>query len=112
MNHHDTPALEKTMDTPLDAALKQYFRSDAEPADDGFSQRVMASLPARALPRRIRCAELVEYAQWAATSLAACGAAALMSISDGRLDVAQSVAVVTLIGLLIFWAIPSRWSRG
>jgi hypothetical protein len=112
MNRHDTPSLENTMDTPFDAALRQHFRGDAEPDDDGFSQRVMASLPARASPRRIRYVEMIVYAQWTASSLAAWGAAVLMSISDGRVDVAQSVAAYTLIGLLIFWSIPSRWSRG
>lgn len=112
MNHQDTAPLEDAVDTPFDAALRQHFRSEAEPDDDGFNQRVMASLPARSLPSRTRCVELVEYAQWTATSLAACGAAALMSMSDGRVDVAHGVAVYTMIALLIFWSIPSRWSRG
>ncbi len=112
MSHHNKSPLDNAMDTPFDTALRQHFQSDAEPDDEGFSQRVMAALPARAVPRRIRYVELIEYAQWTATSLAACAAAALMPITDGRISVAHSVAAYTLIGLLIFWAIPSRWSRG
>jgi hypothetical protein len=112
MNHHDTSPLGDTMDTPFDAALRQHFHNETEPDDDGFTQRVMASLPVRALPRRIRYLELVDYAHWTATSMVAAGAAALMPSGDLQVDVFQSIAVYTLIGLTIFWAIPSRWSRG
>ncbi len=100
------------MNTPLDAALRQHFHCDAEPTDDGFSQRVMAALPTRALQRRVRWLELLVHAQWTAISVAACGVAVLLSSGDGRVDVAHTVAAYTMIGLLIFWSIPSRWSRG
>lgn len=112
MSTHGTPSPENALDTPFDIALRQHFQSEAEPEDDGFSQRVTSMLPARASRRRIRWVELVECAQWTAISLAACGTAALMSIGDGRLDVAHQVAAYALVGLLIFWSIPSRWSRG
>jgi hypothetical protein len=116
MSPHDTSALDNTMNTPydtaLDAALRQHFRNEAEPDDDGFSQRVMAALPARPLRRQIRWIEWVERAQWTAISLAACGVATLASINDVSATTAHNVAAYTLIGLLIYWAIPSRWSRG
>ena len=50
--------------------------------------------------------------QWAAISVAACGVAALLPIGDGGAAVTHTIAAYTLLGLLIFWAIPSRWSRG
>jgi hypothetical protein len=50
--------------------------------------------------------------QWIAISVAACGVAALMSMGDERVSVAHNVAAYALIGLLVFWSIPSRWSRG
>jgi hypothetical protein len=116
MKPHDTSALNDEMDVPLDkaldTALRQHFQSEVEPEDDGFSERVMAALPARPLRRSIRWVAWVEHAQLTAISLAACGVAALASITDGRLATAHNVAAYTLIGLLIFWTIPSRWSRG
>ena len=99
-------------DTPFDTALRQHLHSAAEPDDDGFSLRVMAALPARVLQRRRRWAGWVRLAQWAAISLAACGTAALLSGADAPLDTPRAVAAVTLMGLLIFWSVPSRWSRG
>ncbi len=112
MNPHDTSSGDETMDTPFDQALLNHFQSDAEPDDDGFSQRVMAALPAHTVQRPIRWAEWALRAQWAALSGAGCGVAALTSITEGRVDGVQGLATYTLIGLLIFWAVPSRWSRG
>jgi hypothetical protein len=100
------------MNTPFDTALEQHFQSEAEPDDDGFSQRVMVGLPERAVRRRVGWVEMVERARWTAISLAAFGVAAILPISDGRVDVAHNVTAYALIGLLIFWSIPSRWSRG
>ena len=112
MKHDEPPFLPATMDSPLDAALRQHFASEAEPDDDGFSQRVLAVLPARAVRRHVRWIEWVARAQWTAISLASCGVATLMPIGDERVDVAQMTAAYTLIGLLVFWSIPGRWSRG
>ncbi len=128
MSPHPTPAPDNAMqepfdspsetqsdirsDTAFDTALRQHLQGEAEPEDDGFSQRVMAALPARAAQRRIRWVAWAEHARWTAISLAACGAAALLSASDGRVPAAHSLAAYTLIGLLVFWSVPSRWSRG
>jgi hypothetical protein len=112
MSHHDTPPLKNAMDDPFDNALRQHFQGEAEPDDDGFSQRVVAAVPARASRSRIRWVEIVEHAQWIAASLAGCGVAGLMSIGDGPVSAAHNTAAYALIGLLIFWSIPSRWSRG
>jgi hypothetical protein len=111
MSRHDTPGLDAAMDTPFDIALRDHFRSEPEPDDEGFSQRVVAALPAPVMQPRIRWAALAEHAQWTAISVAACGAAALLSIGDGHVDLAQQVAAYALIGLLVFWSVPSRWSR-
>ena len=99
-------------DTPFDAALRQQLHSAAEPDDDGFSLRVMAALPAQIPQRRRRWAGWVRLARWAAISLAACGVAALLAGGDAPLDAPRAVAAVTLMLLLIFWAIPSRWNGG
>lgn len=99
-------------DTPFDSALRQHLHTQAEPEDDGFSLRVMAALPPRAVQRRIRWVEWVEYAQWTAISVAAVGVATLMPTGDAGVAITHSVAAYALIGLLIFWAVPSRWSRG
>jgi hypothetical protein len=115
MKPKDSPALSEPIDTAqdaaFDAALRRHFQSEAEPDDDGFSQRVMAELPAHPRPDA-RWVEWVERAQWTAMSLAACAIAILTSLTDSRAASAHSIAAYTLIGLLIFWAIPSRWSRG
>ena len=96
----------------FDIALRQQLHSDAEPDDDGFSLRVMGALPDHAPLRRRRWARLIQRAQWAAASLAACGIAALLSDMNGPLDMPHALAAAALMGLLIFWSIPSRWSRG
>lgn len=112
MKHEESPFLPAAMDSPFDTALRQHFENEAQPDDDGFSQRVLAVLPARAVRRHLRWGEWVARAQWTAISLASCGVAALMPIGVERVDVAQITAVYTLIGLLIFWSMPGRWSRG
>lgn len=103
MNDHDD-------DTDFDTALRQQLHHGAEPDDAGFSLRVMAALPAQ--PARRPWARRVRQAQWVASSLAACGAAVLLSGDPRTLDLPHALAAVALIGLLTFWAIPSRWSRG
>ncbi len=112
MKHEETPSVPAAVDGPFDMALRQHFASEAEPDDDGFSQRVLAVLPARDRRRHGRWVEWVVRAQWTAISLAACGVAALMPLGNERVDVAQMAAAYTLIGLLVFWSLPGRWSRG
>jgi len=94
-------------DDLFDAALRQRLQRDAEPDDAGFSLRVMAALPAPAAPRRR--ARLLRRVQWVAISLAACGAASLLV---SPVDTAHMLAGAALLALLIFWTVPSRWSRG
>jgi RNA polymerase sigma-70 factor, ECF subfamily len=61
--------------------------------------------PIGTLKTQVLRAKLRLRAQWIAISLAAWGFAALTSIDEIR------IAAYTLIGLLIFWVVPSRWSR-
>ena len=98
-------------DKPFDAAIRQQLHNDPEPDDAGFSLRVMGALPDHAPLRRRRWARLIQRAQWAATSLAACGIAALLSDVNGPLDMPHALAAAALMGLLIFWSVPSRWNR-
>jgi hypothetical protein len=116
MMPHPTSALndvrDATHDKTFDAALRLHFQSEIEPDDNAFTERVMAALPTRPLRRSIRWVAWVEHAQLTAISLAACGVAVLTTIADARMSTAHNVAAYSLIGLLIFWAIPSRWSRG
>jgi hypothetical protein len=95
-------------DAAFDAALRRQLHAHPEaPADDGFSLRVMAALPARAAPRR-RWARWTRRAHWAAVCIAAAGGAALLPAAD----VPGAIAAAALLGLAIFWSVPSRWSRG
>lgn len=96
-------------DVSLDDALLLQLQGGTEPDDAGFSLRVMAALPPQLAPRQRRWARWIRWAQWLAASLAACGAATLLA---GPLDGPHGLAAVALLGLLIFWSIPSRWSTG
>ncbi|WP_457356400.1 hypothetical protein [Roseateles sp. P5_D6] len=99
-------------DASFDDALRELMQSGTEPDDAGFNLRVMAALPSGVAPQQRRWARWVRRAQWVAISIAACGAAALLADGNRPLDTPHVLAAVSLIGLLIFWAIPSRWSRG
>jgi hypothetical protein len=112
VNRPNNIPAEDRMDSFFETALRQYLHNEAEPTDDGFSRRVMVALPARAVQAGLRRVELLELALWTAVSLAACGFALLWSVSAGHLDLAHQVAAYALLGLLAFWSIPSRWSRG
>jgi len=102
-------------DDALDAALRQQLQDvDAEPLDDGFSLRVMAALPARTAPRApaaSRVAQIARWAHWSAISAAALGVALLLSGGE-PLEPSRAIAATVLIGLLVVWSLPSRWSRG
>ncbi|MFT7774297.1 hypothetical protein [Roseateles sp.] len=95
----------------FDDTLRQQLQGGGEPNDAGFSLRVMAKLPAQVAPRQYRGARWVRRSQWAAISLAAYGAATLLAGAGGPLDLPHGLAAVTLLGLLIFWSVPSRWNR-
>ena len=99
-------------DKSFDEALRRQLQDGGDPQDAGFSLRVMAALPPHVAPRQHRGARWVRRSQWVAISLAACGAAALLAGSGGRLDLLAALAAVALLGLLIFWSVPSRWNRG
>ncbi len=100
-------------DSLLDDALRAQLQAGPEPDDAGFSLRVMAALPAaRVSARQKRWARGVRRAQWAAISLAACGAAALLGGTSQPLDGPHALAALALLGLLIYWSIPTWWSRG
>jgi hypothetical protein len=116
MKQNDTSKPSNSTNTPsetaFDTALRQRFQSEVEPDDNGFSERVMAALPVQPSRISIGWVDWVQRAQWIAISLAAWGFAALTSINEGRLlGTTNSIAAYTLIGLLIFWVVPSRWSR-
>lgn len=100
-----------TDDTPLDAALRAGWADAGEPADEGFSLRVMAALPAQPQPGRQRRARWLRRAHWLAMTLAAGGTADLTGGWAGPLDAPHALAALALIALLIFWTVPNRWSR-
>ena len=96
----------------FDTALRQQLQGEAEPADAGFSLNVMAALPSRVAPSRRRWARRIKFAQWTGAALAASGVAAMFSTGAATLDAPHALAALALLGLLIFWSVPSRWSRG
>jgi len=101
-------------DGALDEVLREQLLGSEEPADDGFSLRVMAALEPKGAvsPQQRRWARWARRAQWVAISAAAFGTTALVANTRGPLDMPHAVAAVALVGLLVFWSVPSRWSRG
>ncbi|MDR7268267.1 hypothetical protein J2X20_000896 [Pelomonas saccharophila] len=109
MNHDD----DKHDDSAFDEALRDQLLGSEEPADDGFSLRVMVALaPKGVTSQQRRWARWVRRAQWTAISVAAFGTTALMADTNGPLDTPHVVAAAALVGLLVFWSVPSRWTRG
>lgn len=107
------------LDTAFDRALRQALHADSELADDGFSSRVMAALPgaqshSRALTPGIRrrAKDHLAWAHLAALSTAGGLLATLWSADVAVLSVEHQVATAALLGLLAFWAVPNRLSRG
>jgi hypothetical protein len=99
-------------DASFDSTLRSLLQGAEAPDDTGFSARVMAALPAQVSARQLRWARWAKRGQWLAISLAACGVAALRPGAEGSLDTPHVLAALALAGMLIFWSIPSRWSRG
>ncbi|PTT78467.1 hypothetical protein DBR42_23480 [Pelomonas sp. HMWF004] len=99
-------------DTPFEILLRQQLQAGDEPRDNGFSLRVMAALPAQIPARRRPAARWARRGQWAATGLAACGLAVLSTRQELTRDLPHALAALALLALLVFWAVPSRWSRG
>lgn len=110
MTNHD----DDDDNTSFDDALREQLQGGGEPDDDGFSLGVMAALAPKGVvsPRQRRWARWVRRAQWTAICAAAFGTAALLASTKGPLDTPHVVAAVALVGLLVFWSVPSRWSRG
>lgn len=112
MNH---PPDKPTVDSAFDRALRDALQDGAEPADGGFSLRVMAALPARAVPRPLgsgRVSRWVRWAHWTALSLAGAAIAVLFTGGGAPADAPHALATVALIGLLIAWSLPGSWARG
>ena len=97
-------------DACLDAALRRQLRDAAEPGDAGFSLRVMAALPPRRNTRPRDHARWMRRLHWAASSIAAYAAASLLSTGAATLDAPHTLAGTALLGLLLFWTVPSRWT--
>lgn len=97
----------------LDTALHAHLLGGAQPDDGGFSLRVMAALPpAPPSPRQRRAARWIRWARWTAVSGAACATALLFGANGLPQDGPHALAGLALMGLLIFWSIPSRWNQG
>lgn len=100
-------------DAGFDAQLREHLHRGEEPDDAGFNLRVMAALPPRVSGQQRYWARWVRRSQWLASSVAALAAAGLLTSSQlAPLDAPHAVAAGVLLGLLAFWTIPSRWSRG
>lgn len=95
----------------FDADLRRLLQAGEEPADDGFTLRVMASLPDASQGRAGAGSDWGPCAHWAAISVAAVAAATLLDPSRGPMDSPTQLAAYALLALLVFWSIPSRWSR-
>lgn len=97
----------------FDAALRRQLQHTAAPADAGFSLRVMAALPPQG-PSAVqhRWARWMRRAQWTANTMAALSFGGLQLHTAPQAEAAQVFAALSLLGLLVFWSVPSRWSRG
>jgi hypothetical protein len=115
--------MDEPLDTPwdkrFDRALREHFATEPEPADGGFCLRVLATLPQRAAVRAGRSASWplwLTCARWTALSWAAVGAAMLMTPGSTAPEpahpLAEQLAAACLIGLMVWWSLPSRWSSG
>ncbi|MEO3690483.1 hypothetical protein [Roseateles paludis] len=107
-NHSPDP-----MPDAFDALLRTQLHAEPEPLDAGFSLRVMAALPTQT-PRRFApppaLGRWLRIAQWSATSTAAAGLSAVFASPTLQADPARALAGACLLGLVVFWSIPSRWS--
>lgn len=99
------------MKDAVEHALIEYFHSEPDVADEGFSLRLMAMLPPQPRPRSVTWSEWAQRAQWAAMSLAASMLAALCASGPPAAG-AEAGAAYALIGLLALWSLPLRRGRG
>jgi hypothetical protein len=113
MNRNETPSAHTAPDA-LDLLLHQHLANGAEPADDGFAERVLAALPApapRPAGRGRAPARWARWAHWTALSVASSLAAGLLSATEGRIEGEQGVAALALLALVALWSWPGRWLR-
>lgn len=97
----------------LDAALRRQLQHTATPVDAGFSLRVMAALPPHGpSPAQHRWARWMRRAQWTASTMAALGFAGLQWNTGAQAEAGQVFTALSLLGLMIFWSVPSRLTRG
>lgn len=99
------------MNDDLDTSLARQLQASPEPDDAGFSLRVMAALPAQVPLHRRRDLRWIQFTQWTFGSLAACGAAAMFTTGSGTPDLSHTLAGLALLGLALYWSLPSRWNR-
>jgi hypothetical protein len=114
----------------FEAQLRQALQGEPEPADDGFTSRVMARLPALAAspladihkaadfdPRHHGLRQQRRRAVWriahrahiVATGLAAVLLASLSGRGLFVLTAEQQLAAWTLNGLMAIWSVPICW---
>lgn len=93
-------------DDAWERALAAYLQGGDEPADAGFSQRVMAKLPPQQRPAS---ANGPAHAAGVVAIGVACGALALVPLTEAA-ALEQWTSVVVLLALLLWWSLPQ--SRG
>ena len=102
-------------DSEMDALLSQALQDGPEPDDAGFSLRVMAALPTQksarpdALSRQLF--RLARAVQWSALVVAAIVMAALQVFTAHEPGSPGFPASLALIALVVFWSVPTRWTR-
>ncbi len=102
-------------DPEMDGLLRRALQDGPELADAGFSLRVMAALPAQrsrrsdALTRQLL--RLARAAQWSALIVAAIVMTALQVFTAHEPGSPGFPASLALIALVVFWSVPTRWTR-
>jgi hypothetical protein len=95
----------------LDDLLRHYLTDLPEPVDAGFSDRLVARLPAIPLADERRQLALAQYAHWISMSAASCTAATLLMATGGRIEGQYGIAALILFVLLGLWSWPAPWHR-
>jgi hypothetical protein len=107
----DPPSTGAPAPDAFDQRLHRHFADATEPADDGFTYRVLAALPPPAVHQPGRWLARARWAQWVASGIASGVAAALLGATEGRIEGEQGVAALALLALLALWSWPARWLR-
>jgi hypothetical protein len=102
---------------PFDTQLRQWLGAEPEPADEGFSLAVMATVQQHAprqqpeLRHAARWFKQVEHARWLSIAAACVAVVGVSTQAAAAHDPAHQAALLALLGLLAFWCWPSRFSR-